>query len=118
MLLRWTDGEPAATERPFGRGCIREVAVPVDPVGDLPLRGSFRGIASSLLAPCGGAPDFRQVASEALPGTFATSRQPERRAVAQRERNDQGRLPLWLAIAAAAALLVEQVSRARRRAPA
>ena len=118
VLLRWTDGAPAATERPFGRGCIREVAVPVDPVGDLPLRGSFRGIASSLLEPCGGAPDFRQVVSEALAGLVANSRQPEGRAVAERERNDQGRLPLWLALAAAAALLVEQLTRARRRAPA
>jgi hypothetical protein len=116
VLLRWADGEAAATEHAFGRGCIREVAIPVDAVGDLSLRASFRGIVASLLPPCEGAPDLRPVANEELPG--ASARAPERLAAAGRERNDQGALPLWLAIAGAAVLLAEQLLRTRGRAAA
>jgi len=58
VIARWVDGEPAASERALGRGCMREVAIPVDDAGDLALRESFRGVAESLLDPCGGARDF------------------------------------------------------------
>lgn len=122
VVVRWTDGEAAATERPLGKGCVREVAVPVDAVGDLALRDSFRGIVRSLLAPCGGARDFRPppASLEALlksadhraaPGT--SPRMQQRFAAAGRERGNPGSLPMWLALIAAGTLIFEQVLRAR-----
>jgi Aerotolerance regulator N-terminal len=102
VLVRWLDGKPAATERALGSGCLRDVAIPVDPVGDLPLRESFRNLASSLLEPCGGAADFTPVA-------IARATAPRR---AAETRADAGALPLWLALFAALVLLAEQRLRA------
>ena len=117
VIARWMDGEPAATERPLGTGCIRDVAIPVDPVGDGALRESLRGLARSLAEPCGGARDFR---AADLPGLLPPS---ERRA-ANAERGGPNALAvpqvaaresLWFAILALVALLCEQLLRGRRR---
>ena len=97
-LIRWLNGEPAATERSLGRGCVRDVAISVDPVGDLALRESFRNIAKSLLEPCGGAGEFTLVS---IPSIRRTVTPTEASAAA-------GTLRLWLALFAATVLLVEQ----------
>ena len=98
VLIRWPNGEPAATERALGRGCIRDVAVAVDPVGDVALRESFRNVAGSLVEPCGGAGDFTLAPIPRVQKTFTRL---EASAAA-------GTLPLWLVLFAATILLVEQ----------
>ncbi|HEU4996377.1 MAG TPA: BatA domain-containing protein [Gemmatimonadaceae bacterium] len=122
-IVRWTDGEPAATETALGRGCVRDVAVPVDAVGDVALRDSFRGIAQSLLQPCGGKPDLTPASFEALHAAAARSAQPGRgtRRLAGQERladaqTPTGGLPLALAVVALGLLVVEQSLRVRSRA--
>ena len=108
IIARWSDGTPAASEAALGAGCVRDVAIPVDPVGDIALRDSFRGLVLSLLEPCGGARDFAPVADSAIlprPGTSRASIVP----------STDSRLPLWLAILALVALGVEQLMRRRRR---
>ena len=54
VVARWIDGEPAAVERALGAGCIREVGVPVDPIGDLALRRELRDLVAMLGVSCGG----------------------------------------------------------------
>lgn len=55
VVARWVDGEPAAVEHARGGGCIRDVAIDVDPASDAPLRPEFRRLTTALLAPCFGA---------------------------------------------------------------
>jgi hypothetical protein len=50
----WVDGQPAATERPVGGGCIRDVAISFPARGDLALRENARRFVRALAAPCGG----------------------------------------------------------------
>jgi hypothetical protein len=52
VIARWVDGEPAAIERPDGPGCVRSVAIPVTPVGDLVIRSEFVRFVASLSRPC------------------------------------------------------------------
>ncbi len=54
VVARWVDGEPAAVEWKTGSGCIRSVAVPVNPVGDLPLQSSFIRFAAAMTQDCAG----------------------------------------------------------------
>jgi hypothetical protein len=111
VVARWTDGEPAATEVPHGRGCVREVAIPVDAAGDLALRESFRSIARTLVTPCGEPRAFGSVdVASILP---AASRAPS---LAGGQMNfPADSLPRWLALAALLALGGEHVLRSRRR---
>lgn len=109
-VVRWLDGEAAATEVALGAGCIREAAIPVDPVGDVALRESFRGIAATLTSPCGGP---RDLAPADLASLLPVGRPAGGANVAAA---DTGRLAAWLALAALAVLLVEQLI--RRKQPA
>jgi hypothetical protein len=52
VIARWTDGEPAAIEWTQNKGCVRSVAVPVNPVGDLPLQSSFTRFAREMAGAC------------------------------------------------------------------
>ena len=52
VIARWVDGEPAAIEKPDGPGCVRSVAIPVTPVGDLMIRNEFLRFVASLSRPC------------------------------------------------------------------
>ncbi len=52
VIARWVDGEPAAIEKPHGPGCVRSVAIPVRPVGDLVIRNEFVRLVASLSRPC------------------------------------------------------------------
>jgi aerotolerance regulator-like protein len=54
VIARWVDGEPAAVEKADGVGCIRSVAIPVSPVGDLVIRKDFVRFVGSLSRPCSG----------------------------------------------------------------
>ena len=63
---RWADGEPAAVERSFGSGCIRDVAVLIDPASDVTLHAPFRNFSRALIEPCGGARAFMPADSATL----------------------------------------------------
>jgi hypothetical protein len=52
VIARWADGEPAAIERPDGSGCVRSVAIPVTPAGDLVIRNDFVRLVAALSRPC------------------------------------------------------------------
>lgn len=52
VVARWEDGEAAAVERRSGRGCMRDVAIPVNGTGDLVLRPAFARLVQALIAPC------------------------------------------------------------------
>ena len=111
VLVRWVDGAPAATEMQLGRGCVREVAMPVDATGDMALRESFRGIARSLLEPCGGARDFLP----AVIPSAARNLQSKNNALQIPRFARDDNLLLWLALFALGILLAEQFLRARKR---
>jgi hypothetical protein len=113
-LARWVDGEAAATERPLGLGCVREVAIPVDAVGDVALRESFRGIAASFIERCGGAVDV-EVAAVPAPAWTRFGQQPAERTIPAAPTG-AGKWPLWLGALAAAGLAIEQVLRRRTQA--
>lgn len=52
VIARWVDGEPAAIEKPDDAGCTRSVAIPVTPVGDLPVRREFVRFVASVAGRC------------------------------------------------------------------
>jgi hypothetical protein len=108
VVVRWLDGEPAATETPLGAGCIRAVAIPVDAVGDVALRDSFHGVVKTLLTPCGGARDLAPADLAVLLPGDGTSRAANVAAAGTE------RFAVWLALAALAVLLVEQFLRRRQ----
>jgi hypothetical protein len=53
VVAHWVDGEPAASEREIGAGCIRDIAIAVPVRGDLVLRPAFARLLDALTAPCG-----------------------------------------------------------------
>lgn len=103
VVARWNDGAPAATETSLAGGCIRDVAVPVDAIGDVALRASFREFAHAMVEPCGGARDF------------ARAELPTRTPASSAPQVPMGREPLWFALLALAVLLAEQALRGRRK---
>ena len=52
VIARWADGEPAALEKPNGTSCVRSVAIPVTPVGDLAIRHELVQLMASVSRPC------------------------------------------------------------------
>ncbi|HUQ46724.1 MAG TPA: BatA domain-containing protein [Gemmatimonadaceae bacterium] len=52
IIARWTDGEPAAIEWRQDKGCARSVAVPVNPIGDLPLQAGFVRFTEAMAGQC------------------------------------------------------------------
>ncbi len=52
VVARWTDGEPAAIEWKQDKACVRSIAVPVNSVGDLPIRASFTRFVETMSGPC------------------------------------------------------------------
>ena len=60
-IARWADGTPAATERPLGSGCERDVGIPFPTGGDIALRPSVLGLVRALTEPCGGTRRFDAV---------------------------------------------------------
>jgi hypothetical protein len=52
VAARWADGEPAVVEKMKGEGCVRSVAIPVTPIGDLVLRSEFVALVREIASPC------------------------------------------------------------------
>jgi Aerotolerance regulator N-terminal len=52
VVARWSDGEPAAIEKPDHGGCVRSVSIPVTGVGDLAIRREFVRFVAALSRPC------------------------------------------------------------------
>jgi hypothetical protein len=105
-VARWADGQPAAVEAVFGRGCVRDVSLLVDESSDLTLREAFRVLARELLAPCedrraGPTVDSASVAAIAGTGSLASS------AALRDKMTEKSRWTPWLLVAAALALIAE-----------
>jgi hypothetical protein len=66
VIARWVDGEPAAIERDRGASCIRSVAIPVTPIGDLVIRNDFIRFVSALAGPCASHAAIVPAGAEAL----------------------------------------------------
>ena len=116
-IARWADGEPAATERSLGNGCIRDVGIVFDPSSDVTLRAPFRAFAQALLAPCGGARAFVPIDGSAM--TTLAGSGPLAAADALRDRDgESSRWTPWLLVAAAALLILELAMRRMRSAAA
>jgi hypothetical protein len=77
-IARWVDGQPAATERRVGNGCIRDVAIPIPARGDLVLRPDLIRLLIALAEPCGArhgaAAATADIAALVGTGGLATSR--------------------------------------------
>ena len=105
-IARWADGEPAAVERALDAGCIRDVAVLVDPASDVTLRAPFRAFSRALLAPCGGDRAYAPVDSTTLrrlagSGPLAPAR------IFRGTADESSRFTPWLLALGALLLLVE-----------
>ena len=113
VVARWGDGTPAATEiSSGGRGCIRDVTVPVPSAGDLVLRENFRRVVAGLFAPCGGGRGAPPVSESLLGQLRGVAGLAPARAWTQRER-DTPPLTRWLLVAAALLLVAEPLVRRR-----
>lgn len=115
VAARWIDGHPAALERVVGRGCIRDVAIPVAARGDLVLRPSFEHLLSTLTRPCAaisGAP----VADETLVRAIAGAGPLASRATIAAPEIVATPLAPWLLGAAILLLLLELFLRRAQRA--
>lgn len=109
----WVDGKSAATETPMGKGCLRNVAIPIPESGDLVLRESFLRLTRAMLSPCHGRVRADPVSSSRLDslrgegGLLSALEMPgpqERKAPANR----------WLLLGAALLLLAEPLVRRRK----
>ncbi|HEY2895601.1 MAG TPA: hypothetical protein VGJ12_00575, partial [Gemmatimonadaceae bacterium] len=113
IVVRWTDGTAAATERALGAGCIRDVAIPMPRAGDLALRESTRRLVASLASPCGGALQYTPASDSALAQLRGTGPLVATRAL-ERRTAPPGHLATWLLVAALALLLLEPLLRRQR----
>ena len=115
VVARWNDGTPAAVERPLGRGCQRDVGIPITPVGDFVLRPSVRRLTGMLLSPCGGGQEWEPVSAALMDSLRGPARLASTADLGQRQEK---RVPVQgvLLIAALALLLLETVARRRGRA--
>jgi hypothetical protein len=114
VIARWVDGDPAAIEKPDGPGCVRSVAVPVSPVGDLVIRKDFVRFVASLSGACAArrslvAADPDVIAKLAGKGGLAP------RAAFQPLTDARSELAPWLLALAIAAAIAELFVRRRRR---
>jgi len=111
----WIDGAVAATERTVGRGCIRDVGIPVPSASDLALRPSFVAFVRDLTAPCGGPRDTEPLADSIVLAFGGAGPSLAGRLVAAPL---PPRVPAnpWLLAAALGLLLIEPLVRRRRSA--
>jgi hypothetical protein len=112
-VARWIDGEPAAVERDLGSGCIRDVAILLDPASDLTLRPAFRRFIQSLLVPCGGRLDAALLTGDALIGLAGTG--PLAAVARVRDRREiTSPWTTWLLLAGSLLLILELGLRRQR----
>lgn len=77
VAARWIDGEPAAIERPTSTGCVRTVAIPVSPVGDLAINHDFIRFVETIAGDCSARKSMRPANPAAIvrlagPGQLAS----------------------------------------------
>lgn len=108
-IARWVDGEPAAIETDAGQGCVRDVALLVDPASDLTLRQPFRRFVAALLAPCGGAPSARRLDDSTLVRLAGAG--PLASSAAFRGGDESSSWTPWLLLIGALLLLAELAAR-------
>ncbi len=114
VVARWIDGEVAAIEWPGATGCVASVAVPVNPVGDLPIRTDFIGFIRTITSPCLAARQFVPMTPGVIAGIEGTGGLAPREAFRARSDTRSWLAPwlLGLALAAAIAELLFRQSRA------
>lgn len=112
-VARWVDGTPAATERPEGAGCVRDVAVPLDRPGDLALRPALRRFVLAVTAPCGGARNFAVLDTVRLAQLSGNSRPVGAATLAPAPAAGRTLVP-WLIGVSLLCLVAEQLWRRRR----
>ncbi|MHB1326918.1 MAG: BatA domain-containing protein [Gemmatimonadales bacterium] len=110
----WVDGTVAAADRPAGKGCIRQVSIPIEAAGDLALRQVTRDLLRDLLIPCGGRRNTLRADSAAIAAIIgpATVALPTGQLTGFPSRSPA---TPWLLGLALAALLAEQTMRRRPR---
>ena len=108
-VLRWADGTAAASERPLGDGCVRDVRVSLPRAGDVTLSTGFARLLAHLAAPCGGARDTTRVTPESL-GFVRTGSAPAL-ALLRPAPRDPWQVARWLLGAAVVLRLVEPLLR-------
>jgi hypothetical protein len=112
VVARWVDGVPAATERAFGEGCIRDVAITFPDRGDLAIGEGARRLVRALTQPCGGAARFAPLPDSLLTLLRGHSGLPDATSVAP-QRAPASAAATWLLVAAAILLLAEPLARRR-----
>ncbi|HMU61695.1 MAG TPA: BatA domain-containing protein [Gemmatimonadales bacterium] len=112
VVARWGDGAPAATERPLGAGCERDVGIPLPAAGDIALRPGMLRLVRQLTGACGGARADQPVTPGRLDSLRGTGGLLASSSVAGRER--QRVAHAGLLAAAAVLLLLELVVRRDR----
>lgn len=113
VIGRWYDGEPAVIEKPDGLSCVRSVAIPVTPVGDLVIRSDWVRLVAELSRPCAAVTslvraDSRDVAALAASGELAS------RDAFEPVANTRSTLAPWLFALAIAAAIAELFVRPRK----
>jgi hypothetical protein len=111
-LARWSDGVPAASERPLGAGCVRQVDVGIPLPGDLPLRPAFQRIVRGLVAPCNRATSVALADSAAVARLTGIGSPATSRSLSAGQRRPSPLVP-WLLGLALACAIVELAVRAR-----
>jgi hypothetical protein len=113
-IARWADGEVAATERPLGNGCVRDVGILFDPSSDVTLRAPFRAFVRAMLAPCGGERAIVPVDASAMATLSGSGPLAAADALHDRDGESSAWTP-WL-LGAAALLLILELALRRMRA--
>ena len=117
VIGRWYDGEPAAIEKPEGSSCVRSVAIPVTPIGDLVVRSDWVRLVAELARPCAAVTSLVRADPSDIAKLAGSGRLASRDAF-QPATNTRSPLAPWLfalAIAAAVAeLFVRRGGKAER----
>jgi hypothetical protein len=113
VIGRWYDGEPAAIEKPDGLSCVRSVAIPVTPVGDLVIRSDWVRLVGELSRPCAAVTSLVRAEPADLAGLTDTGSLASRDAFAP-VTNTRSTIAPWLFALAIAAAIAELFVRRRR----
>jgi hypothetical protein len=105
VVARWADGEPAAIETRMASGCIRSVAIPVVPIGDLVIRPEFVSLVNAIAAPCGGVTSANSLGETAVASLTGSGPLAAGKDFAPRQDIPSPLAPWLLGLALAAALV-------------
>ena len=112
-VARWSDGTSAAVERPFGRGCMRDVGIALPAAGDIALHPPFQRMVRGLLAPCGLVVAETPADSAAIAHLAGTAGNAARADVLRGTGDRPSPIARWLLALAMLLALLELVMRAR-----